>query len=230
MNAMIEEIPLDKSGCIIQESDELFTDHPDMMVQHVVSSRGESKIQYTLKDLAINGLLTDLDYFIIGEIKGGEAAYFMNAAYTGHQCWTSVHGVNSQEAMNKLVDYIKYETDYPRTEVLHMLRFMKCIIFMRDFKIDEISEIIGYENGELQYKLVYKRNGENINTESDRIATKILVEDLFEPENKTDNSLIAKTSGYTEGVACAAFNFSNEHVDTPTGKSNDRKRKRGKRH
>lgn len=167
MNAMLDHIPATRSGLVIQENDELFSNHPDLMFQHVVQSRGESRIQYTLKDLATNGLLTDLDYFIIGEIKGDEAAYFMNAAYTGHQCWTSVHGVNSQEAMNKLVDYVKYATDYPREDALRMLRFMNCIIFMKNFKIEEISEVVDFDEKtkNLKYKLIYSRKKGLINYE-----------------------------------------------------------------
>ena len=159
MNAMLDVIPEDCSGDVIQESDELFSDHPDMMYQHVIQNRGESKIKYTLKDLAINGLLTDLDYFIIGEIKGGEAAYFMNAAYTGHKCWSSVHGVSSTEAMNKLADYVKYETDYSREDILRMLHYMRFVIFMKDYRIEEISEVVGYseETHDLVYRPVYKR-------------------------------------------------------------------------
>lgn len=159
MNAMIDIIPEDKSGCVIQEADELFSNHPDMMFEHTIEGRGESKIRYSLQDLATNGLLTDLDYFIIGEIKGKEAAYFMNAAYTGHQCWASVHGVNSREAMNKLVDYVKQGTDYSVEDVLKMLRFMNCIIYMKDFAIEEISEIDGFDEktGDLKYNMIYKR-------------------------------------------------------------------------
>lgn len=159
MNAMLDVIPEDCSGDVIQESDELFSDHPDMMYQHVIQNRGESKIKYTLKDLAINGLLTDLDYFIISEIKGGEAAYFMNAAYTGHKCWSSVHGVSSTEAMNKLADYVKYETDYSREDILKMLHYMRFVIFMKDYRIEEISEVVGYseETHDLVYRPVYKR-------------------------------------------------------------------------
>lgn len=159
MNAMLDVIPEDCSGDVIQESDELFSDHPDMMYQHVIQNRGESKIKYTLKDLAINGLLTDIDYFIIGEIKGGEAAYFMNAAYTGHKCWSSVHGVSSTEAMNKLADYVKYETDYAREDILRMLHYMRFVIFMKDYRIEEISEVVGYseEIHDLVYRPVYKR-------------------------------------------------------------------------
>lgn len=46
---------------VIQENEGLF------------SNKHLNEIQFDLKDLARNGLLTDLDYFIIGEIKGGEA-------------------------------------------------------------------------------------------------------------------------------------------------------------
>ena len=159
MNAMIEEIPENMAGLCIQENDELFSKHPDMMCQHVIQRRGESRIRYSLKDLAINGLLTDQDYFIIGEIKGEEAAYFMNAAYTGHKCWTSVHGVNSVEAMDKLVDYVKYDTDYPREDILRMLHYMRFVIYLRDYRIEEISEVTGFSNEthDLIYKPIYKR-------------------------------------------------------------------------
>ena len=126
MNELLEYIPAYRSGLAIQENEELFSDtHPDMMFQHIVMNRGEGKIQYSLQDLARNGLLLDLDYFIIGEIKGGEALYFLNAAYTGHQCWASVHGVSSTEAIDKLADYVKYESDYSKTDVIRMLKTLE---------------------------------------------------------------------------------------------------------
>lgn len=156
MNELLEYIPKDKSGLAIQENEELFSDtHPDMMFQHIVMNRGEGKIQYSLQDLARNGLLLDLDYFIIGEIKGGEALYFLNAAYTGHRCWASVHGVSSTEAIDKLADYVKYESDYSKEDVIRMLRTMEVVVFMDDFKVKEISEITGFD--ETTHKLIYKR-------------------------------------------------------------------------
>ena len=156
MNELLEYIPVYRSGLTIQENEELFSDtHPDMMFQHIVMNRGEGKIQYSLQDLAKNGLLLDLDYFIIGEIKGGEALYFLNAAYTGHQCWASVHGVNSTEAIDKLADYVKYESDYTKADVIRMLKTMEVIIFMEDFKVKEISEIVGFS--EATQTLIYKR-------------------------------------------------------------------------
>ena len=157
MNGLIEEIPHDKSGLVIQENEELFADHhPEMMFEHIVTNRGESKIQYELQDLAKMGLLTDLDYFVIGEIKGAEALYLLNASYTGHICWASVHGNSSQEAMNKLADYVKYEGDYTREDILKMLSNISTIVFMKDFKVQEISEVVGWdkENNDLKYNRI----------------------------------------------------------------------------
>lgn len=154
MNTLIDYIPETYSGLVIQENEELFSNHPDMMFQHTVMNRGEGKITYDLKDLARNGLLVDLDYFIIGEIKGGEALYMLNAAYTGHRCWASVHGASATEAINKLVDYIKYASDYSREEAMQMLTHINTVVFMKDFHVQEIAEVVGWDDE--SKKLIYK--------------------------------------------------------------------------
>lgn len=156
MNELLEHIPEENSGLTIQENEELFSyHHPDIMFQHTVENRGEGKICYSLQDLARNGLLLDLDYYIIGEIKGGEALYFLNAAYTGHRCWASVHGVSSTEAIDKLADYVKYESNYSKEDVMRMLRTMEVVVFMENFKVKEISEVVGFD--ENTHRLIYKR-------------------------------------------------------------------------
>lgn len=156
MNELLEYVPRKRSALVIQDNEELFTiAHPEMQFQHTVENKGEGKINYSLQDLAKNGLVLDLDYFIIGEIKGGEALYFLNAAYTGHQCWASVHGISSTEAIDKLADYVKYESDYAKEDVMRMLRTMEVVVFMDDFKVKEISEVIGFD--EETKRLVYKR-------------------------------------------------------------------------
>ena len=159
MNTLLDLISYNNSGLVIQENEELFSKkHPDLMFQHIVTSRRQGEIQYDLKDLARNGLLTDLDYFVIGEIKGGEALYFLNAAYTGHKCWASCHGASSTEAMNKLADYVKYESDYSKEDALKMLQSMEVVIFMKNFKVAEIAEVVGWdeEKKDLKYNLIYR--------------------------------------------------------------------------
>lgn len=160
MNTLIEEIPHDKSGLFIQENEELFTypisegGHPDMMFEHIVTNRGEGKINYTLSMLTRTGLLQDLDYIGIGEIKGDEAADFMKASYTGQQCWATVHGKNSIEAIYKLADYIKQAVHYDFEECLRMLTGIETVIFMKNFKVEEISEVRGFDEENKKLKIV----------------------------------------------------------------------------
>ncbi|MCU6763050.1 Type IV secretion system protein virB11 [uncultured Roseburia sp.] len=160
MNAFLDMIPKDKSCLVIQENEELFSHtHPEMMFQHIVTGFGDAAVNYQLEDLARNGLLMDLDYFVIGEIKGSEALYFLNASYTGHRCWTSLHAMSSREAMIKLSDYAKYAGDYTREQVLEMFQDLRTIIFVKDFKICEITETAGYDaaEGNLIYREIYNR-------------------------------------------------------------------------
>lgn len=160
MNYLIDKVPEDRSGLVIQENEELFSNHPDMAFEHTVINRGEGKIEYNLGDLARNGLLTDIDYFIIGEIKGGEALYLLNAVYTGAKGWASVHGASAKEAMKKLVDYVKYNSDYTQEEAMQMLVHLDTVIFMEDFSVKEIAEVTGYDEakGDLTYKMICENN------------------------------------------------------------------------
>lgn len=159
INALIDEIPQDKSCLVIQEAEELFTEkHPDIIFQKVKFSKGDGKIEYTLRDLSINGLLMDLDYFIIGEIKGAEAYDMANALYTGHAGIASVHGNSAEEAVNKIVHYMKYVSDMKKSELLEMLSNIDIIIFMKDFKVMEITEVKGfnYNTQELEFNRVFQ--------------------------------------------------------------------------
>ncbi|QLY81489.1 ATPase, T2SS/T4P/T4SS family [Clostridium intestinale] len=159
MNALLDEIPYNNSCLVIQEAEELFTyKHPDMMFQKVKYAKGDSKIEYTLRDLSINGLLADLDYFVIGEIKGGEAYDMANAIYTGHVGMASVHGNSAEEALNKMVHYMKYVSDMNKGELTEMLTNIDVMIFMKDFKVMQITEVSGFnhETKELIYNKVFE--------------------------------------------------------------------------
>ncbi len=161
LNALLDEIPKDKSVLVIQENEELFTKkHPDMMFQHVLEQKGESKICYGLKELSINALLVDLDYIVIGEIKGGEALYFLNAAYTGHLGIATVHGQSGEAALYKLADYVKYESDYRQDEIKKMLACIATVCYMKDFKLQSLTEVEISKGGELIMKSVYEREEE----------------------------------------------------------------------
>lgn len=160
LNAMLDEIPEEESVLVVQENEELFSDtHPDMMFQHIAVRRGDKKINYSLKELVINGLLTDIDHIIIGEIKGEEALHFITAALTGCHGMTTIHSIDAKGALDKLADYCKWGSDYSREEILKLLSCVKTIVYINDFKIQEVAENYGWDDSakENRLEVVYDR-------------------------------------------------------------------------
>lgn len=157
LNAMKEEIPFEKSVLVIQQAEELTTkNHPDMLFLHSFEGVGENAVRYDLKDLSIAGLTLDIDYFIIGEVKGAEAAYLLNASYTGSICGATVHANSSKTALDKIVDYALYASSYSKPELMAMLAGFKTIIFVKNFKVREISYVKEIKNGVIEYEMIYQ--------------------------------------------------------------------------
>lgn len=159
MNMLLDELPQQCDGIVIQENEELFSDHPGLMFLKVKKANGEGRISYLLKDLAKQGLLMDIDLFTIGEIKDEEARFFLTAILTGHSAMSSIHGNSSEEAMDKLIDYMKFSSDYSREDLMIMLKNLNAkIIFLKKFKCLDISRLAGYDDEKkcLKYEHIFK--------------------------------------------------------------------------
>lgn len=165
MNAMIDLIDRDKlPGICMQESEELFSSDINslLLFLHVVIKKGEGKIKYDLEDESKFGLLTSNQYFMVGEIKGSEAAYFSNACYNGSIGWATGHGESCEDGMDKLCDYIMRYTGYNLYFTRKIIKSLETVVFMKNYKVMEIQEVVRFnaEKGELIYKTIYKREQE----------------------------------------------------------------------
>ena len=157
LNALKETLPDDMAILVAQQADELTTQfHPDMMFLHSLPAMTESMVCYDLKNISIAGLTMDVDFFIIGEIKGAEALYLLNAAYTGQLCAATIHAPSADRAPNKLVDYAMYESRYAREELMQMLDCFQTLIFMEHYQVKEIFACKGWnrERRELEYERI----------------------------------------------------------------------------
>ena len=155
LNALKETIPDDMAVMVVQQADELTTMyHPDMMFLHSIPASGESKASYDLENISIAGLTMDVDFFIIGEIKGSEAIYLLNAACTGQLCAGTIHSISAMRATDKLVDYAMQSSRYSRNELMRMMDCFKTIVFMKNFKVASVYSCKGWneERGELDYE------------------------------------------------------------------------------
>lgn len=160
LNALKETLPDNMAVLVTQQADELTTmSHPDMMFLHSLPGTGESQVSYDLKDISIAGLTMDVDFFIIGEVKGGEAMYLLNAAYTGQLCAATIHAPSADKALDKLVDYCLYESKYSRDELMKMMDCFKTVVYMERFKVKQIYACLGWDPKmrDLKYEIILDR-------------------------------------------------------------------------
>ena len=156
LNALKESLPDDCAVLIAQQADELTTmHHPDMMFLHSLPGSGETMVNYDLEHISIAGLTMDVDFFIVGEVKGAEAVYLLNAAYTGQLCAATVHAPSADKATDKLVDYCLTASKYSRNELMKMMDCFKTLVFMEHYKVKEIFICKGWD--ETIKNLVYER-------------------------------------------------------------------------
>ena len=158
LNALKETLPDDVAVLVTQQADELTTlYHPDMMFLHSLPAAGESQVNYDLKDISIAGLTMDVDFFIIGEVKGAEALYLLNAAYTGQLCAATIHAPSADKALEKLVDYCLYESKYNRDELMKMMDCFQTVVCMEHYKVKQIFACTGWDRAtrDLKYERLF---------------------------------------------------------------------------
>lgn len=158
LNALKETLPDDVAILVTQQADELTTKrHPDMMFLHSPPGSGESQVSYDLKNISIAGLTMDVDFFIIGEVKGEEALYLLNAAYTGQLCAATLHAPSADKAVDKLVDYAMYGSRYMRDELMKMMECFTTLVFMEKYKVRQVYRNRGWnqETKEMMYERLY---------------------------------------------------------------------------
>ena len=163
LNALKETLPDNYAVLVAQQADELTTMfHPDMMFLHSLPGTGEQQVSYDLEHISIAGLTMDVDFFIIGEVKGAEAVYLLNAAYTGQICAATIHAPSADKATDKLVDYCLGKSRYSRNELMKMLDCFKTVVFMEHYRVKEIYGCEGWneEKQSLSYLKIQERSGE----------------------------------------------------------------------
>lgn len=164
LNNMLDIIPYNESILVSQESDELYSEfHPQIQFEHTLEVKrlGGQDVNYSLEDELRLGLLQDIDNFVVGEIKGGEALYcFTTAMSTGARFFGTIHSNNAAGSVRRLAQCARYISDYPMETLEEMLTSIPLgLIHMSNFSIDEILEVEDWDthNMQLKYKNVYNK-------------------------------------------------------------------------
>ena len=153
LNALIEELPENWKYLFIQENEELFSEtrrNSDFL--KTVQGINQYDVSHDLKELARNGLLMSIKCFVIGETKDGAALYLFNVMNTGAMGITTAHSDSSEHGLDKIADYIMYESGYNKDQCMDMLNIMNKVFFLKDYRLREISTIKGYDS--TKHKLI----------------------------------------------------------------------------
>lgn len=146
LGALINEMPLNERGMLIQETFEINPKHPDIVCKLVKLSDNPEVKDYTLFELTKIGLLMSMDRIFIGELKDREAMDFFNAVYTGHTgSMATIHANSTDEVIKRLVLLMKRSgTDISAEDLNDMLlASLDLLVFLEDYKVVDIQEVRG---------------------------------------------------------------------------------------
>lgn len=159
LKAILDKIPEEKSITINEETTELYLENRNVIQREVLDSREESK-KITLEKLMKHSLVMSNEILVIGELKGSETSFFVDAISTGHIGFATVHSDSAKNTINRLITLFKRDIrtqQYKEEFVKQILASsIDVIVFIENYKILEIEEIdYDLKNNEIIYKKVY---------------------------------------------------------------------------
>lgn len=150
LNALIDYIPSDKSGIVIQRRNELVPGaHPEISVMHPLVATGD-KPGATYLELANDALREDVEYYIMGDVKGPEAEPFYNALISSYITWTCVTCIRPEDCLDKIAKYVQASGNQtPYSEIMYMLcDKIGTIVFMDNLNVADVYQVREYSEPE----------------------------------------------------------------------------------
>ncbi|MCY7187293.1 ATPase, T2SS/T4P/T4SS family [Streptococcus gallolyticus] len=144
---------------VIQENDELFSYRKGVMFEHVVLNPQRGELPCTLEDLGKMALVAGANVFVIGEAKGGEISSAITLSNSGCRTAITIHSQSSKDTIDKMADLAMRGTaNITYDQAKRMIKSFQIIVYMEDYQVKEISEIIGYdeEKKDMIYRSIYE--------------------------------------------------------------------------
>ena len=144
---------------VIQENDELFSYRKGVMFEHVVLNPQRGEPPCSLETLGQMALVAGANVFVIGEAKGAEICSAITLSNSGCRTAITIHAQSSTDTIDKMVDLALrglQNTTYDQAK--RMIKAFQTIVYLEDFKVKEITEIIGYDNDrrDFIYRPIYR--------------------------------------------------------------------------
>lgn len=165
LNALSNYIPKDERVITIEDSAELqITGVENLVSLETRNANASGAGQITIRDLIKSSLRMRPERIVVGEVRGGEALDMLQAMNTGHDGSLSTGHANSTEDMLSRLETMVLQgaaglpLEAIRQQIASAVDIIIHLSRLRDKsrKTMEITEVVGYENGEIILNPLYK--------------------------------------------------------------------------
>lgn len=164
LNALSGYIPKDERVITIEDSAELQLQGIKNLVRlETRNSNAEGCAEISMRDLIKSSLRMRPDRIVVGEVRGSEAIDMLQCLNTGHDGSMSTgHANSAKDMLARLENMVLMGVELPLAAIKQQIASGLDIIVhlgrLRDKsrKVLEISEIVGYENGEIIMHPLFK--------------------------------------------------------------------------
>ena len=170
LNALSNYIPKEERVITIEDSAELQIVGIDNLVSLETRNANASGAgQITIRDLIKSSLRMRPERIVVGEVRGAEALDMLQAMNTGHDGSLSTGHANSTKDMLSRLETMVLQgaeglpLEAVRQQIASAIDIIIHLSRLRDHsrKTMEITEVIGYENGEIILNPLYRLEDEN---------------------------------------------------------------------
>lgn len=189
LNALSNYIPHDERVITIEDSAELQITGIDNLVSLETRNANASGAgQITIRDLIKSSLRMRPERIVVGEVRGGEALDMLQAMNTGHDGSLSTGHANSTEDMLSRLETMVLQgaaglpLEAIRQQIASAVDIIIHLSRLRDKsrKTMEITEVVGYENGQIVLNPLYVFE-EDENSTLERVSGRL---------NRTKNKMV----------------------------------------
>lgn len=202
LNALSNFIPRDERVITIEDSAELQLKGIDNLVRmETRNANMEGKGEVTIRDLIRSSLRMRPERIVVGEVRGAEALDMLQAMNTGHDGSLSTgHSNSTKDMLSRLETMVLSGNNIPleaiRQQIASAINIIIQLSRLRDKsrRTVEITEVVGYENGEFQLNTLYKfvEHGDDKNGR--------IIGGLERTENPMVNTFKFKMAGISDKV------------------------------
>lgn len=204
LNALSNYIPKDERVITIEDSAELQIVGVQNLVSLETRNANASGVgQITMRDLIKSSLRMRPERIVVGEVRGGEALDMLQAMNTGHDGSLSTgHANSTQDMLSRLetmvlqgapglpLEAIRQQIASAVDIIIHLSRLRD-----KSRKTMEITEVVGYENGNIILNPLYVFEEDPEKSRIDKV-----VGSLKRTDNKMKNILKLQLSGYRQEI------------------------------